>query len=168
LRAELRSRGAFRAGPSSLSPDPSAPGNSGEPNLAALLDLVALGTVADVVGLDNNNRILVQQGLLRIRPGRLQPGVAALVRTAGGDRRRATTQDLGNPLAPRLNAAGGLTDMALGIECLTTADASRARAIAGELDRLNRERRTIESDMQDEARTAIDNTDWSENFSLSL
>jgi single-stranded-DNA-specific exonuclease len=124
LRTELRQRGAAAL-----------------PNLADLLDLVALGTVADVVKLDDNNRILVQQGLKRIRAGRAQPGIMALLAVAGRDPARASTRDLGFSIAPRLNAAGRLTDMALGIECLTTDDAARAQAIAHELDRLNRERR---------------------------
>src|SRR5207302_2214799 len=106
LRAELRSRGALAK----------------EPNLAQLLDLVALGTVADVVRLDANNRVLVQQGLKRIRGGRTQPGVAALFSAAGRDPSRAGCYDLAFCLGPRLNAAGRMTDMALGIECLTTDD----------------------------------------------
>jgi single-stranded-DNA-specific exonuclease len=135
LRAELRARGSLRS----------------EPALAVLLDLVALGTVADVVRLDANNRVLVQQGVKRIRAGRMQPGIAALFRAAGRDPRRANASDLGFVLAPRLNAAGRLTDMTLGIECLVTDDAERADAIARDLDRLNRERRTIEGHMQEDA-----------------
>ncbi|MFA7267899.1 MAG: single-stranded-DNA-specific exonuclease RecJ [Sterolibacterium sp.] len=137
LRAELRRRGHFAARP--------------EPNLAALLDLVALGTVADVVPLDRNNRILVAQGLARMREGRMQPGIQALFRAAGRNLETASTFDLGFALGPRLNAAGRLADMALGIECLITDDPARALNIAQELDALNRERRVIEAGMQEEA-----------------
>ncbi len=137
LRAELRERGAFTT--------------TKEPNLADLLDLVALGTVADVVKLDRNNRILVAQGLARMRAGRLQPGVRALFGIAGRDPARASTTDLGFMIGPRLNAAGRLADMSLGIECLITDDAGRALHIAQELDKLNRERRSIEADMQEDA-----------------
>ncbi len=137
LRAELRQRGWFAGRP--------------EPNLANLLDLVALGTVADVVKLDRNNRILVSQGLQRMRQGRLQPGLAALFKAAGREASRASAFDLGFLLGPRLNAAGRLADMRLGIECLTTDDASRALAIAQQLDALNRERREIEAGMQEQA-----------------
>jgi single-stranded-DNA-specific exonuclease len=121
------------------------------PNLAALLDLVALGTVADVVRLDHANRILVEQGLRRIRAGRAQAGVDALFGVAGRDAARATAADLGFVVGPRLNAAGRLADMTVGIRCLVTDDASEARAIAADLDRLNRERRDVESAMQAEA-----------------
>jgi len=137
LRAELRRRGAFAA--------------RAEPNLAALLDLVALGTVADVVRLDANNRILVHQGLQRIRQGRAQPGVLALCAAARRDPARASTYDLGFMLGPRLNAAGRLDDMSLGIECLATDDAAKAAAIARQLDELNRNRRAIEAEMHDAA-----------------
>ena len=137
LRAELRERGAFSA--------------TKEPNLADLLDLVALGTVADVVKLDRNTRILVAQGLARMRAGRLQPGVRALFGIAGRDPARASTTDLGFMIGPRLNAAGRLADMSLGIECLITDDAGRALHIAQELDKLNRERRSIEAGMQEDA-----------------
>jgi single-stranded-DNA-specific exonuclease len=112
--------------------------------------------VADVVHLDGNNRVLVQQGLKRIRAGRMQPGIAALFTVAGRDPARASGYDLGFVLGPRLNAAGRLTDMALGIECLITDDAARAAAIARELDTLNRQRREIEAQMQDEALASID------------
>jgi len=142
LRAELRRRGAFTDG--------------AEPNLAALADLVALGTVADVVPLDANNRILVAQGLKRLRAGQAQPGVAALLRAAGRDAAKATAFDLGFVLGPRLNAAGRLADMSLGIECLATDDEARAANCALELDRLNRERRRIESEMLEQARAAAD------------
>ena len=157
LRAELRRRGKEADGEA-----------GGFPNLADLLPLVALGTVADVVGLDGNNRILVHQGLRRIRAGRMQPGIAALFQAAGRDYRRASAYDLGYVVAPRLNAAGRLTDMALGIECLVTADTARATAIAAELDRLNAERRAIESEMQDGALAAIEETDCGDGYSLSL
>jgi single-stranded-DNA-specific exonuclease len=122
-----------------------------EVNLAELLDLVALGTVADVVRLDQVNRVFVEQGLARIRAGRAHSGVAALFAAAGRDPRRATAFDLGFVAGPRLNAAGRLADMSLGIRCLlsdATADAAR---MAGELDRLNRDRREVEASMQEEA-----------------
>lgn len=142
LRAELRKRGRFAASGANARP---------EPRLDYLLDLVALGTVADVVKLDGNNRILVAQGLQRIRHGRMQPGIAALFRAAQRDARRASSFDLGFALAPRLNAAGRLADMSLGIECLITDDAGHAWALAQQLDTMNRERRTIETDMQQQA-----------------
>ena len=143
LRAELRERGHFADQP--------------EPNLAALLDLVALGTVADVVKLDRNNRILVSQGLQRMRAGRMQPGVAALFRAAGRDPARVCAFDLGFLLGPRLNAAGRLADMALGIECLITDDPARALNIAQQLDAFNRERREIEAGMQEQALVLLEN-----------
>ena len=142
LRAELRKRGVFDG--------------QSQPKLDSLLDLVALGTVADVVKLDANNRVLVAQGLKRMRAGRMQPGIAALFRAAGREARRATPFDLGFALGPRLNAAGRLADMSLGIECLCTDDEGRAWAIAQELDRINRERRDIEADMQDTALLKLD------------
>ena len=142
LRAELRTRGAFK--------------DAKEPNLAALTDLVALGTVADVVPLDANNRILVAEGLKRIRAGRAQPGLGELLRAAGRGAAQAGGFDLGFILGPRLNAAGRLADMSLGIECLITDDAARAANCAQELDRLNRERRRIEAEMLEQARAAAD------------
>ncbi len=145
LRAELRERGFFAEHP--------------EPNFADLLDLVALGTVADVVKLDRNNRILVSQGLKRMRAGRLQPGVAALFKAAGRDPRKATAMDLGFFVGPRLNAAGRLADMRLGIECLITDDPARALNIAQQMDALNRERREIESDMQEQALLLLEAAD---------
>ncbi len=154
LRAELRRRGVFDA--------------QTQPKLDALLDLVALGTVADVVKLDANNRILVAQGLKRIRSGRMQPGIAALFHAAGREARRATPFDLGFALGPRLNAAGRLADMSLGIECLTTDDEGRAWAIAQQLDEINRERRTIEADMQDTALALLDNIDPQDNATISV
>lgn len=139
LRARLREHGVFdRIGLEA-------------PNVAHWLDLVALGTVADVVALDRNNRILVEQGLRRIRAGHLRPGVAALLRAGNRDPVRCVASDLGFAAAPRLNAAGRLTDMSLGIECLLGEDAAACARMAGELDALNRERREIESDMQADA-----------------
>jgi len=140
LRAELRKRGAFQG--------------KDEPNLAALTDLVALGTVADVVPLDANNRILVAQGLKRLRAGQGKPGLEALLRAAGRSAAQASGFDLGFVLGPRLNAAGRLADMSLGIECLVTDDEARAANCAQELDRLNRERRRIEAEMLEQARAA--------------
>jgi single-stranded-DNA-specific exonuclease len=145
LRAELRERGFFAERP--------------EPNFACLLDLVALGTVADVVKLDRNNRILVSQGLKRMRAGQLQPGLAALFKAAGRDPKKATAMDLGFILGPRLNAAGRLADMRLGVECLLTEDPSRALNIAQQLDALNRERREIESGMQEQALILLESID---------
>jgi single-stranded-DNA-specific exonuclease len=118
---------------------------------ADYLDLVALGTVADVVALDHNNRILVSQGIARIRAGRCTPGMRALLEQAGRRIERVTAADLGFAVAPRLNAAGRLTDMSLGIECLLTDDPERAVQLAAELSRLNAERRDIEQRMQQEA-----------------
>ena len=129
------------------------------PNLASLLDLVALGTVADVVPLDRNNRILVEQGLRRIRAGRASPGVTALLRVAGRDIRRAVAADLGFAAGPRINAAGRLTDMRRGIECLLSEREDEAMSIAGELDALNVERREIEAGMQVQAAALLDAID---------
>jgi single-stranded-DNA-specific exonuclease len=154
LRAELRNRGAFSA--------------KEEPNLGDLLDLVALGTVADVVPLDFNNRVLVAQGLKRIRAGRMNEGVRALFAVAGRDPSRASGFDLGFLLAPRLNAAGRLSDMSLGIECLVTEDRGRALAIARQLDDLNRERRVIEADMQVQAEELVAKLAIGESCSISL
>ena len=126
------------------------------PNLASLLDLVALGTVADVVRLDRTNRILVDQGLKRIRAGRAHAGVAALFAVAGREAKGATASDLGFVAGPRVNAAGRLADMSLGIRCLLTDDEREAWALAGELDRMNRERRTIEATIQEEALADLD------------
>jgi single-stranded-DNA-specific exonuclease len=135
--------------------------------MGALLDLVALGTVADVVCLDANNRVLVQQGLKRIRAGRMQPGVAALFQAAGRDPLRASAYDFGFVLGPRLNAAGRLSDMALGIECLVSDDPERVSSIARELDALNRERREIEAEMQETAFALLDD-DPGDLFTLAL
>jgi single-stranded-DNA-specific exonuclease len=144
LRARLREAGG---------------GNGGGVNLGRLLDLVALGTVADVVPLDRNNRILVHQGLMRIRAGSASPGVLALLRVAGRDTRTVTTGDLAFAAAPRLNAAGRLDDMSLGIECLLTDDADRAMGIAARLDALNKERREIEGGMHQEALAQLQSLD---------
>lgn len=122
-----------------------------EPNLAALLDLVALGTVADVVTLDHNNRILVAQGLKRIRAGKMQPGIAALLAVAGRDWRKAQTFELGFALGPRINAAGRLDDMSVGIACLLADNAEAAAELAEQLNHLNVERREIEHTMLQEA-----------------
>jgi single-stranded-DNA-specific exonuclease len=126
-----------------------------EPNLAKLLDLVALGTVADVVPLDANNRILVSHGLARMRAGQCVAGIRALAEVGGRALERLHAADLGFVIGPRLNAAGRLTDMSLGIECLLTDDPERARELARTLDQLNRERREIERDMNDQATTAV-------------
>jgi len=198
LRAELRSRGAFSSttqppthpGPPNPPTSPLSRGsesgrerekNAGtppltrggregfaEPRLAELLDLVALGTVADVVKLDQNNRILVQQGLLRIRGGRACAGINALLQVAKKSPQRVSSQDLGFTVGPRLNAAGRLDDMSLGINCLLADDESTAMQIAAKLDGLNRERRTIETGMQDSAFAALEHIDPSGNFSLVL
>jgi single-stranded-DNA-specific exonuclease len=154
VRAEMRRRGIFDA--------------QSQPKLDALLDLVALGTVADVVKLDANNRVLVAQGLKRMRAGRMQPGIAALFRAAGREARRASPFDLGFALGPRLNAAGRLADMSLGIECLTTDDEGRAWAIAQQLDTINRERREIESDMQDTALLLLDSFDPKDSTTIAV
>lgn len=141
-RQRLRERGRFDA--------------TTQPRLDALLDLVALGTVADVVRLDANNRRLVSQGLRRIRQGRLQPGVAALFAVAGRDTTRATAQDFGFAIGPRLNAAGRLSDMSLGIECLISDDAARAAELAQQLDAINRQRREVEAGMRAQAEAALE------------
>ncbi len=144
LRAELKSNGWF------------AQQSLPVPNLADFLDIVALGTVADVVPLDENNRILVHQGLQRIRSDKCRPGIQAIIEVAGKERSRLVASDLGFVVGPRLNAAGRLDDMSLGIECLITDDPARARQIAVKLDSLNRERREIEGSMQQEAVKALD------------
>lgn len=136
-RAELRKRGAYTDKP--------------EPNLSELLDLVALGTVADVVKLDQNNRILVAQGLQRIRAGKMCAGIAALLKIAGRDAQKASTFDLSFAIGPRLNAAGRLDDMALGIRCLLTDSTSEAEQIANELNDMNNERKQIEKQMREDA-----------------
>ncbi len=128
----------------------------GNANPADLLDLVALGTVADVVPLDFNNRVLVSQGLRRIRAGRCAPGIAALLEVAGRRLDTAIAQDLGFQVGPRLNAAGRLEDMTLGVECLLTGDMAEARSLASRLSQLNAERREIEARMQGEALAHLD------------
>lgn len=127
-----------------------------EPNMASFLDLVALGTVADVVGLDQNNRILVNQGMARIRQGLCRPGIKALIEIAGRECSRLREADLGFAVAPRLNAAGRLDDMALGIECLIANDEAQARSYSQQLDALNQERKLIESEMKEQATIALD------------
>ncbi len=154
LRAELRKRGVFDA--------------QSQPKLDSLLDLVALGTVADVVRLDANNRILVAQGLKRMRAGRMHAGVAALFRVAGRSARSATPFDLGFALGPRLNAAGRLDDMSLGIECLITDDEGRAWAIAQQLNEINLKRREIEADMQDTALLHLDSFEPAASSTISV
>ncbi|MDY7574536.1 single-stranded-DNA-specific exonuclease RecJ [Actimicrobium sp. CCI2.3] len=154
LRAEMRQRGLFD--------------QQSQPKLDVLLDLVALGTVADVVKLDANNRILVAQGLKRMRSGRMHAGVAALFRASAREARKASPFDLGFALGPRLNAAGRLADMSLGIECLTTDDEGRAWAIAQQLDAINRERRDIEADMQDTALELLDSFDPHDKSTISV
>ncbi len=154
LRAELRARGAFAS--------------RAEPQLAGLLDLVALGTVADVVPLDANNRILVAQGLARIRAGRGCAGISALLQVAGRDARTASAHDLGFAVGPRLNAAGRLEDMALGIECLLADAPARALELAARLDALNRERREIEVGMQESALALLGTIEAGEAYTLSI
>jgi single-stranded-DNA-specific exonuclease len=197
LRAEMRARGVFsstsriqnltplnpptppipplsggsKSGGKHVAPSPDK-GRAGEgfaePNLGTLLDLVALGTVADVVRLDDNNRILVQQGLQRIRAGRSCAGIQALLRIARRQAAQATSYELGFIVGPRLNAAGRLEDMGLGIRCLLTDDAAEANDIAAKLDALNHERRSIEADMQDSALATLHAFDPADSFSLSL
>lgn len=142
LRAELRRRGRFDA--------------ASQPRIEALLDLVALGTIADVGRLDDNNRRLVSLGLRRIRAGRMQAGLAALYRAANRDPSRASAQDFGFVLGPRINAAGRLAEMGVGIECLMTDDRGRADALATQLDSINRDRREVEAGMRDQAEITLD------------
>jgi len=139
-----------------------------QPRLDHLLDLVALGTVADVVKLDRNNRILIAQGLQRIRQGRLRAGIAALFQIAGKDARVASARDLGFAIGPRINAAGRLTDMTIGIECLITDSFERAIELARQLDQLNRDRRDIESDMQFDALAVLDDADVAARNTICL
>jgi single-stranded-DNA-specific exonuclease len=127
----------------------------GTPGAAELLDLVALGTIADVVPLDANNRVLVAQGLKRIRAGRCAPGIQALLALAGRELTELTATDLGFGVAPRLNAAGRIDDMSIGIQCLLTDDPTEAQRLAAHLDQLNQERRAIEAKMQREALSAV-------------
>ncbi|RCS59601.1 single-stranded-DNA-specific exonuclease RecJ [Parvibium lacunae] len=157
VRAALREHGQFTA--------------ATQPRIDSLLDLVALGTVADVVRLDHNNRILVYQGLQRIRRGRMQVGLQALMQIAGRQTHRITAADLGFAIGPRLNAAGRLADMGLGIECLLADDREHALKIATQLDQINQARRQIESEMQAsalESLAAIDPDEWSARTSVTL
>lgn len=142
VRAGLREQGYFNAGQS-------------EPNMGQLLDLVALGTIADVVPLDINNRILVSQGLKRMLAGKACEGIQAILKIAGRDIKRIVSSDLGFAIGPRLNAAGRLEDMSLGIECLITDDANKAMAIAEQLNQLNINRREIEQQMQQQAMQSL-------------
>ena len=154
LRAELRKRGNFN--------------NQPEPNLSVLLDLVALGTIADLVKLDANNRILVEQGLRRIRAGACAAGITALLQIAGRESTKTSAQDLGFYVGPRLNAAGRLDDMRLGIACLLAEDAADAAQKAQTLHELNMERRNIEADMQDSALAILEDIAVDTQFSISL
>ena len=154
LRAELRARSAFA--------------NQTEPNLSELLDIVALGTVADLVKLDDNNRILVEQGLRRIRAGKACPAIRALLKLAGRDASKANAQDLGFSVGPRLNAAGRLDDMALGIACLISDDETEATVMAQRLHTMNLERRAIEADMQEAANISLEDVDVGGQYSLSI
>jgi single-stranded-DNA-specific exonuclease len=142
LRAHLREAGVFDA--------------KTQPRLDSLLPLVALGSVADVVPLDANNRRMVAQGLARMRKGALPAGMAALAQVAGRELPTLSAQDLGFALGPRLNAAGRLADMRLGIQCLCTDDADEAQNLAAQLDAINRERRELQADMQEQAMAAVD------------
>jgi len=154
LRAELRQRNAFASQP--------------EPNLAQWLDIVALGTVADVVRLDNNNRILVEQGLKRIRAGKACAGIMAIFNAAGRSWSRAGCFDLGFTIGPRLNAAGRLDDMSLGIACLLASSEAAAMPIARELDQMNRARREIEAGMREEAEAILAGIAVDSTWSISL
>jgi len=147
LRSELRDQGWFESS------------DIPEPNMAQWIDLVALGTVADVAQLDYNNRILVAQGLQRIRGGKAQAGVQALLQVGGRDPQTAVAADLGFAVGPRLNAAGRLEDMSVGIECLLTDSPGRALDLANQLDQLNRQRRQIEGDMKRQAFELLERTD---------
>ncbi|MGB0720915.1 MAG: single-stranded-DNA-specific exonuclease RecJ [Gammaproteobacteria bacterium] len=154
LRARLRSGGWF------------VERGLDEPNMAAYLDLVALGTVADVVPLDDNNRILVDQGLRRIRAGHTRPGIQALIEVSGRHRGTLSATDLGFALGPRLNAAGRLEDMSIGIECLLSREETDARQRAQRLDVLNRERREIEGDMQARALEVLEGLEFDDGPGL--
>ncbi len=184
LRAELRARGAFDKSPEPIK-SPLTPllqsgksvlptlkkGDGGgflEPNLGNLLDLVALGTVADVVKLDENNRILVQQGLQRIRAGRACAGINALLQVVKKNYAQVSSYELGFVVGPRLNAAGRLDDMSLGIACLLSDDADEAAQIAARLDALNHERRNIEAGMQQAALAALEHINPTDSSSLAL
>ena len=159
LRAELRGRGWFESMGIDI------------PNLADALDLVALGTVADVVPLDKNNRTLVAAGLARMRSGRARPGIEALFEVAGRDISQVSSTDLGFVAGPRLNAAGRLDDMSVGIECLLAESSASARILATQLNDFNKERKEIERTMQTDAMTLLEKGDLSvgnEDFALSL
>ena len=157
LRSHRRELGRFGT--------PGTPGGAGaaeatpEPSLGPLLDLVALGTVADVVPLDRNNRILVSAGLKRMRAGRCRPGISALLQVARRSARTIGAADLGFAVGPRLNAAGRLSDMSIGVECLLTDDFPRALALAEELDAINQERRGIEQTMREQAQALLCDVD---------
>ncbi len=154
LRAELRERGRFTDTP--------------EPDLRVLLDRVALGTVADVVRLDANNRILIAQGLQRIRSGLGSPGIQALFQVSGRDPRKASVFDLGFMLGPRLNAAGRLEDMGLGIDCLLAPDMEQALPLAQQLHALNQSRKEIEADMQEQALALLAEPDWENKHGIAV
>lgn len=154
LRSELRNRGAFLQG--------------AEPNLGELLDIVALGTVADLVRLDENNRILVEQGLRRIRAGRACAGINALLKLAGRQPEKVCSQDLGFSVGPRMNAAGRLDDMSLGIACLLAESEAEALPLAQQLHALNQARRSIEADMQQIADVALEEIEPANRYTLSL
>lgn len=154
LRSRLREQGWFRQQGIEV------------PNLATLLDLVALGTVADVVPLDHNNRILVAQGLARIRAGHASPGVQALCEASKRDTSRLVSSDLGFGLGPRLNAAGRMEDMTIGINCLLSNTIDEARRLAVRLEALNHERRSVEGDMRDEALAEVERLHLEEDSSL--
>ena len=154
LRAEFRRRGWVDA--------------KAGPRLDALADLVALGTVADVVRLDANNRLLVSQGLKKIRSNQLQPGLKALFLVASCDHREATALDLGFRIGPRINAAGRLADMSIGIRCLTTDDEAEALALARELDTMNHRRRTIEQDMSEQAQASLEAPEKARNATVCV
>ena len=154
LRAEFRRRGWVDA--------------KAGPRLDALADLVALGTVADVVRLDPNNRLLVSQGLKKIRSNQLQPGLKALFLVASCDNREATALDLGFRIGPRINAAGRLADMSIGIRCLTTDDEAEALTLARELDTMNHRRRTIEQDMSEQALVSLQAPEKARNATVCV
>ena len=156
LRAQLRQRGWFKSR------------KIVEPNLAQYLDLVALGTVADVVPLDRNNRILVAQGLARIRAGKARLGIMALLQIASRNHQAAVASDLGFAVGPRLNAAGRLDDMSIGIECLLSNNPRQAGALAARLQELNQDRRIIEQDMQDEALAVLEKIHLNEADDLAV
>ncbi|MFV0278388.1 MAG: DHHA1 domain-containing protein, partial [Parahaliea sp.] len=156
LRAEVRQRDWF------------ARRGIPEPNLAGVLDLVALGTVADVVPLDHNNRILVDAGLRRIRAGRARPGILALLEVAGRSRQQVVAADLGFAVGPRLNAAGRLDDMSVGIECLLSEDGQRARLFAAQVLPLNQDRRAIERDMRAQVQVMLEALDFARELPLAV